>query len=59
MDLLLINKRPRLALLKPAIMRRSVLLPQPDAPTMQMNSPSSTRKSMPSNASTCSPDAVL
>src|SRR5262245_34581080 len=43
----------------PAIRRRRVVLPQPDAPTTVMNSPAPTRKLALSRARTRSPEALL
>src|SRR5215475_9285232 len=43
----------------PAIRRRRVVLPQPDAPTTVMNSPVPTRKLALSRARTRSPEALL
>src|SRR6516162_3167767 len=43
----------------PAIRRRRVVLPQPDAPTTVMNSPAPTRKLALSRARTGSPAALL
>src|SRR4030081_2965332 len=46
-----ITTSPRVAVSKPAAMRNSVDLPQPDAPIRQMNSPFLTRRLAPRNAS--------
>src|SRR5271170_3991114 len=43
---------PELAVSKPAMMRSRVVLPQPDAPTRQMNSPRGTTRSAWLSAST-------
>jgi hypothetical protein len=43
---------------RPAIRRRSVVFPQPDAPTTVMNSPGITRTVVLSSARTRSPEAV-
>src|SRR6266851_8329234 len=42
---------PELAGSRPAMMRRNVVLPQPEGPTTEMNSPRSTASSMPRSAS--------
>ncbi len=47
--------RPLVGCSKPAIMRRVVVLPQPDGPTIVKNSPGGMNRSMPSTATTPPP----
>ena len=43
---------PALGAMKPAIMRKVVVLPQPEGPSSETNSPSCRSRSMPSTAAT-------
>ncbi len=49
------NTAPRVGSSKPAIIRMVVVLPHPDGPSMEKNSPSAMARSTPLTAATTSP----